>query len=198
MRRIVLTMMFIMGLQTALGQDFVRVENGQFIRHGQPYHYVGTNFWYGAVLGSKGQGGDRERLAKELDFIEHFISLMRLRYPEESVRIDTVFPEVSSGAVVPPLVMASFVENAFKHGVSYSSSSFIRIKVDMQDGKVVFRCSNSYHPSENDSRHGIGLENIRKRLTLLYGPSYALSIDDTDDRYDVVLSIPAQPDQNLS
>lgn len=137
-------------------------------------------------------------LAKELDFIEHFISLMRLRYPEESVRIDTVFPEVSSGAVVPPLVMASFVENAFKHGVSYSSSSFIRIKVDMQDGKVVFRCSNSYHPSENDSRHGIGLENIRKRLTLLYGSSYALFIDDTDDRYDVVLSIPAQPDQNLS
>ena len=70
MRRIVLTMMLIMGLQTAMAQDFVRVENGQFIRHGKPYHYVGTNFWYGAVLGSKGQGGDRARLAKELDYLK--------------------------------------------------------------------------------------------------------------------------------
>ncbi len=137
-------------------------------------------------------------LAKELDFIEHFISLMRLRYPEESVRIDTVFPEAGSDAVVPPLVMASFVENAFKHGVSYSASSFIHIKVELQDGKVVFRCSNSYHPSGNDSHHGIGLENIRKRLTLLYGPSYDLAIDDAADRYDVLLTIPSKPDQNPS
>ena len=48
-------------------QDFVRVENGHFVRDGKPYYYVGTNFWYGAILGSEGQGGDRERLCKELD-----------------------------------------------------------------------------------------------------------------------------------
>ena len=42
--------------------DFVRVENGHFVRGGQPYYYVGTNFWYGAILGSEGQGGDRVRL----------------------------------------------------------------------------------------------------------------------------------------
>ena len=49
---------------------FIHVENGQFIRNGQPYYYVGTNFWYGAILGSTGQGGDRERLAKELDYMK--------------------------------------------------------------------------------------------------------------------------------
>ena len=70
MRRILFTMMLLMGLQTAMSQEFVRVENGQFIRNGKPYHYVGANFWYGAVLGSKGQGGDRARLAKELDFLK--------------------------------------------------------------------------------------------------------------------------------
>jgi mannan endo-1,4-beta-mannosidase len=48
-------------------QDFVRVENGHFVRAGKPYYYVGTNFWYGAILGSEGQGGDRDRLARELD-----------------------------------------------------------------------------------------------------------------------------------
>ncbi|MBR0534450.1 MAG: histidine kinase [Bacteroidales bacterium] len=133
-------------------------------------------------------------LSKELDFIEHFISLMRLRYPEDSVKIDTNFPGERSGAVVPPLVMASFVENAFKHGVSYSEDSFIRIKVEMQDGKVVFRCSNSSHKPDGDSRQGIGLDNIRKRLALLYGQSYTLSIDDMEGQYDVLLAIPANPE----
>ena len=47
--------------------DFVRVEDGHFVRNGQPYYYVGTNFWYGAILASEGQGGDRDRLEKELD-----------------------------------------------------------------------------------------------------------------------------------
>ena len=50
--------------------DFIRVENGQFIRNGQPYYYVGTNFWYGAILGSEGEGGNRERLHQELDFLK--------------------------------------------------------------------------------------------------------------------------------
>jgi LytS/YehU family sensor histidine kinase len=137
-------------------------------------------------------------LARELDFIEHFISLMRLRYPEEAVRIETVLPEDCSGAAVPPLVMASFVENAFKHGVSYSEPSFIRLKVDIQDGKVLFRCSNSAHPAEGDERHGIGLENIRKRLTLLYGDAYTLTIDEDGGRYDVLMAIPSKPETTLS
>ncbi len=47
--------------------DFVKVVNGRFMRDGKPYYYVGTNFWYGAILGSEGQGGDRKRLCRELD-----------------------------------------------------------------------------------------------------------------------------------
>ena len=47
--------------------SFVSVENGHFVRDGKPYYYVGTNFWYGAILGSEGQGGNRERLVRELD-----------------------------------------------------------------------------------------------------------------------------------
>lgn len=50
--------------------SFIKVNaDGQFIRNGKPYYYVGTNFWYGAILGSEGEGGNRERLHKELDFL---------------------------------------------------------------------------------------------------------------------------------
>ncbi len=94
--------------------------------------------------------------------------------------------------------MASFVENAFKHGVSYSADSFIRIKVERQENKVVFLCSNSIHPVEGDERHGLGLENIRKRMALLYGNSYTLSIDENSGRYDVLMAIPSQPEIQLS
>lgn len=51
-------------------KDFVRVENGQFIRNGQPYHFIGFNFWYAGVLASEGVNGDRARLSKELDFLK--------------------------------------------------------------------------------------------------------------------------------
>lgn len=52
-------------------QSFVRVEQGQFIRNGRPYYYVGTNFWYGAILASEGEGGNRERLCRELDSLRN-------------------------------------------------------------------------------------------------------------------------------
>ncbi len=51
-------------------QDIITVSGGQFMRGGEPYYFIGTNFWYGAILGSKGEGGDRERLARELDFLK--------------------------------------------------------------------------------------------------------------------------------
>ena len=53
--------------QASVGAEFVRVKDGHFMRGDKPYYYVGTNFWYGAILGSEGQGGDRQRLVRELD-----------------------------------------------------------------------------------------------------------------------------------
>jgi len=56
--------------QVSTESDFVKVENGHFVKDGKPYYYVGTNFWYGAILGSEGQGGDKQRLCKELDYMK--------------------------------------------------------------------------------------------------------------------------------
>lgn len=51
-------------------KEFIRVENGRFMKDGKPYYYVGANFWYGAILASEGQGGNRKRLSEELDSLK--------------------------------------------------------------------------------------------------------------------------------
>lgn len=62
-----LLLMTVFSVPAVAGDDFVKVRDGVFTRAGVPYYYVGTNFWYGAILGSEGQGGDRKRLCRELD-----------------------------------------------------------------------------------------------------------------------------------
>lgn len=63
----ILLMMALATCNISAKSNFVQVKDGHFVRDGKPYYYVGTNFWYGAILGSEGQGGNRERLCKELD-----------------------------------------------------------------------------------------------------------------------------------
>lgn len=122
---------------------------------------------------------------------------MRLRYPE-SVRIETEFPDETGSAVVPPLLMASFAENAFKHGISYDSASFVKLRVTEEEGHLIFLCSNSSHPGKAEAQHGLGLDNIRKRLELLYGTDYTLRTETQDGTYDVVLAIPTNPTQLMA
>ena len=128
-------------------------------------------------------------LSRELNYLRHYLSLMRLRYPE-SVQIEAHFPSDAGTATVPPLLMASFVENAFKHGISYEAPSFVRISLELTQRRILFSCTNSLHPARQTEEHGLGMENIRKRLDLLYGSDYALHIDEQPDSYRVLLDIP--------
>ncbi|MDE5657622.1 MAG: hypothetical protein K2I25_01025, partial [Muribaculaceae bacterium] len=94
---------------------------------------------------------------------------------------------------LPPLLFIPFVENIFKHGVSYREPSVIDIslRVDAKDG-ITFRSVNSNHAkSRGDSHHGIGLENLRRRLDLLYPGNYILEINNNGDTFETRLTIPA-------
>ena len=136
-------------------------------------------------------GRDSISLKQDIEFIENYIELMRIRYPDD-VDITFVHPKRFSGhMVVPPLIFIVFVENAFKHGISYSGHSYIHISIANIDGFVVAQFENSVHASNEKKKPGIGLENVRKRLDLIYGKEYELAIDDkVEGRYCITLKIP--------
>ena len=136
-------------------------------------------------------------LKKELDFVENFVELMRVRYTE-NVRISMHLPDEVPDVYVPSLLFATFIENAFKHGVSYESDSFIEIAIRADTGSgVLFTCRNSRLPQQADPHGGVGLANARKRLQLIYGSGYTLSITPTDREYSVELRLPARRAQEV-
>ncbi len=132
-------------------------------------------------------------LSADLQFLRNYIELMRIRYTDH-VQITIDAPQTLPEKVaIPPLLLIVFVENAFKHGVSYNHPSFIHISLFYADKKLTTIISNSRNPQPTSPTRqgGIGLENVRKRLDLLYGPyGYSLDICQEEERYTVKLVIP--------
>ena len=128
-------------------------------------------------------------LSKDLDFLHNYIALMRLRYTDK-VTIHFETSESLPDRIIPPMLLITFVENAFKHGVSYKRPSFIEVNVDSHDDHLLFTCRNSKVEKEHDTQGGVGLANTKKRLSLIYGEDYDLQIDDGEDTYSVRLDIP--------
>ena len=137
---------------------------------------------------------DRIALSSEIAFLKNYLRLMRQRYPEDRVKITVDFPSESavSGVMIPPLLFLVFIENSFKHGISYRDDSFVSVRIEVQDNRVIFTCLNSVHPSADNHGHdhGIGLKNIRERLRLIYGDKARCDIRTTASTYLVNLSIP--------
>ena len=135
-------------------------------------------------------GGDLISLKEEVKFIDNYIELMRIRYTDD-VDIRYNKPEEFKVRVsIPPLIVIVFVENAFKHGVSYSSSSYIHIDIKREGNSVIGRFENSICEKRGENNPGIGLENVQKRLDLIYGNNYELKIEESGSSYCVTLKIP--------
>ncbi len=132
-------------------------------------------------------------LQKELNFITHYVELMRIRYTDK-VRITTRLPQSIPDVQVPSLLFTTFVENAFKHGVSYRRPSFIEVScsVDPETDEVVFACRNSRKPEDEERHGGVGLQNAKKRLQIIYGDSYTLHIVSNEEEYNVLLRLPTR------
>ena len=133
-------------------------------------------------------------LTRELDFIANYMQLMKLRYTD-NVRINLQLPHRIPDSQIPPLLLTTFIENAFKHGVSYRRETFIQVNISIDDDTLLFTCSNTRnqatsHRMPADSGGGMGLTNVRKRLDLLYPDTYRLEIHEQSDTYTVLLTIP--------
>ena len=128
-------------------------------------------------------------LSREFDFIRHYVTLMRLRYTDK-VDVQVDLPTEVPDYQVPPLMLITFIENAFKHGISYSHSSFVHVKANIEDSKLRFECHNSKADKPNEEKGGVGLANVKQRLNLIYGTDYTLNIQDEPESYSVELVIP--------
>lgn len=131
-------------------------------------------------------------LSKEVDFIANYVALMRVRYTPNKVSIKLDLPDRNSveKIFVPPLLFINFIENAFKHGVDYRELSFVEMALAVENGNIIFRCSNSLHKGEAENAYsGIGLANIRKRLEIMYPGRYVLDIKEHEKIYNLTLKI---------
>lgn len=132
-------------------------------------------------------------LSREMDFIRHYIALMQLRYTDK-VHITVNLPQEVPDRQIPPLILITFIENAFKHGISYQHDSFIEVTSVVEGEALHFTCRNSKadggRTGFNEEKGGVGLANVRKRLDLIYGKKYKLDISDEADIYAVELVIP--------
>lgn len=127
-------------------------------------------------------------LEKEINFLDDYINLEKLRY--SGLEIIYEKPEKFYSKRIAPFLLMPFLENAFKH-VSHNETqrNFIHVKVWLDENNLHFNCSNSYNKEENDHKTGIGLENIRRRLLLLYPKRHTLEITDANNIFNIKLII---------
>ncbi|MFT5167548.1 MAG: two-component system LytT family sensor kinase [Saprospiraceae bacterium] len=130
--------------------------------------------------------------AKEVEQLENFINLNEMQI-EERGEVHFLAQNIQTGFQIAPLILIVFIENAFKHSTA-SQTDKIKIDVDLKlsdAGILNFVCKNSFQELSNTDNlsHGIGLENVKKRLQLIYPGAYQLDIEKSKTYYEVQLSI---------
>ena len=116
---------------------------------------------------------EKAKLNDETEFMKNYIDLMSLRC-NEMTHINTRFDSFDENITISPLLFISLIENAFKHGTSSHKESFVKIDMGLDGDDLVFSCENSVHERRSDDRSGsgIGLENMTRRLDLIYPDAY--------------------------
>lgn len=131
-------------------------------------------------------------LRKEIEHLKNFTQLNELQI-EDRGKVTFQTQEIPTGYLIAPLILTVFIENAFKHSTaSQSEAIFITISIEVTaQGDLDFRCKNSYQADTNTEKlsNGIGLQNVKKRLQLLYPDAHSLLIEDTKNSYDVRLQM---------
>ena len=135
---------------------------------------------------------DTVPLSKECEFLREYVKLMSARLTSR-VKLEVSLPETSSDRQIAPLLFIPLIENAFKHGISDSAESFIRIRLSEDDEYVCCLVENSCHPKDDTDRSGsgIGITNLKRRLDLLYPGAYSFEYGRVQSVYRSLLRIKA-------
>ena len=112
-------------------------------------------------------------LKEEIDFLENYVKLMRIRLPQ-SVEVTFNAVQPTGTVEVAPMILISLVENAFKHGTSPTEKSFVHINISTNGQQLICDIQNSNNPktASDHSGHGIGLQQVERRLQLAYPDRY--------------------------
>lgn len=130
-------------------------------------------------------------LEKEVGYLQSYIDLQKQRFGK-NVTIISCFEKTEGGYTIEPMLLIPFVENAFKHGTGMMTDAEIGIQLKVEEGVLYFAVRNRY--TENvvetkDKTSGIGLNNVKRRLNLLYQQSHSLNIDKQDGWFSVSLQL---------
>lgn len=135
-------------------------------------------------------GGDKIPIEKEIDFLNDYVALQKLR-KDDKYTVDFSATPVVKGFSIEPLLLVSFVENAFKH-ISHRSNetNFVKVKLSKTNGTIDFMVENSKENAISTEKNGgIGLQNVKRRLELLYPGKYDLNIQNGAEVYTVHLKL---------
>jgi two-component system LytT family sensor kinase len=128
-------------------------------------------------------------LKKELDAIEEYITLQRVRFGE-NLHVRFKQEGMVMFLAFPPLILMSIVENAFKYGIIDDRDNPIDIELIANPGNLYFRCRNLIrHDFKDKETTAIGIDNIIRRLDIFYEERYDINIDETEKTYEVVLNV---------
>ncbi len=134
---------------------------------------------------------DKISLKKEIRFLEDYIDLEKIRLPRDA-KASFKVSGFKDDLIVAPMLFIPMVENAFKHGFqSHDKNPFARFTLSIQANEIFFEAINSKgkHQVPRDLYSGLGLENLKKRLSILYPEKHLLEISDTDETYKILLNI---------
>lgn len=131
------------------------------------------------------------RLEKELDFIQNYIALEKMRYADEAnIQVNIEGERQTAGLFIAPLLTFTFIENAFKYGLKSTQNAFVKLDIKIENSTFWFSLENDFDESfTTDNLGGIGVENARKRLELLYPNQYELEIKNLKSSFKVGLKI---------
>lgn len=137
---------------------------------------------------------DKISLTREVEYLNNYIDLQKLRTSRSAdIRIDTHIEEQLNNLQITPMLLIPFIENAFKHGISLQQPSYIKITLQTKEKTLYFDVSNSiYIKADNDPeklKSGIGLENVKQRLSLLYYGKHELIIRESANEFFVHLTL---------